>query len=165
LEVFPADAVEGPPKPVLQIPKDDVAPGQDLPGARWVALDVAIVADADFLEESICAESVGAKRGFCIIDDAEDKRPQITLELEPLQDGHPQPTCAVTSLLHRRDNDRLRIHLTTASSRLTTSDIGVIGFDSSSQARQASGAETRAQLVEHRPGRLVAADPQVLLEL
>jgi hypothetical protein len=166
LEVFSADAVEGPPEPVLQIPENDVTPGQDFTGASGVALDVAIVAHADSLEAPVRGVSVGAKRGFRIIDDTEDKRSQVALELDPFQDGHPQPTCGVTSFLHSYDDNRLRARLTaSASSRLVTSDIGFIGFDDSSQARQASGFQARAQLVEHRPSRLVAANPQVLLEL
>jgi hypothetical protein len=143
LEVSSADAVEGPPEPVLQISEDDVTPGQDFAGASRVALDVAIVAHADSLEAPVRGVSVGAKRGFRIVDDAEEKRPQITLELEPFQGGQPQPTCAVTALLHRCGDNRLRARLAaSASTGLVASDIAVIGFDDSSQARPVSGFET-----------------------
>jgi hypothetical protein len=62
--VFSADAVEFAPEPVLQIPEGDVAPGQELTGASRVALDVAIVAHADFLEAPVRGVSVGAERAF-----------------------------------------------------------------------------------------------------
>jgi hypothetical protein len=87
LEMFSTDAVERPPEPVLQISEYDVAPGQDFPGASRLALDVAIVAHTDLLEAPVSGVSVGAKRGFRIVDGAEEKWPQITLELEPLQNG------------------------------------------------------------------------------
>ena len=122
--------------------------------------------DAGLFEPEVAAEAVRADGGATSINHATDERAEILFEAHAFDNRQPYPTRTVRSLLDGARNDRFVKDLTAAApTALVAPHVGLVGLDQARQAVRRPRREGGAELVQQGPGRLVASQPRVALEL
>jgi len=155
--------VEGSLEPGLQVAEYGVRPRQDLRSARAVAAEARPVLDALTRERGVTLPCIGEHRGFSGIDRTADERSQLLRRGTP-HDGQADCARGDAAPLHG-DRDARFAHPPSKVARLVASDVRLIRLDGAREPMRSPVQEPRAEFVEQRPSRLVAAQTRILLEL
>ena len=165
-QVFPADAAVGSPQPGLQVGEDHVAEGEDPRSARSIVpLDDALVANAFASQRAIAVQPVGPERRAAGLDRAADEGSDLaeSVAFEYVESRAPVPWAP----LHDESHEGLATGRSPAAAvfLIRSAEIRLVGLDASVEQLAWTAMQGGSDLVQQEPGRAVAAQPRVALEL